>query len=184
MLGNKDNGSESSEVAYLLNRPLEVFEELDLLHSFLKDYCTHLVLSCMVCGLYEYQRLISNSCFPLWQGRVWDLEHWVSPLDPCVWFGEGPQIQARNGLFLLCGYNKPPISGQHSPMFHSCCSITHRLNAPPSPKPGDKIGCSQPSFKETFALVRITLISPGILKWHLCARMQVLSCISSLAVSY
>lgn len=104
----------------------------------------------MVCGLYEYQRLISNSCFPLWQGRVWDLEHWVSLSDPCVWFGEGPQIQARNGLFLLCGYNKPPISGQHSPMFHSCCSITHRLNAPPSPKPGDKIGCSQPCFQRDF----------------------------------
>lgn len=53
MLGNKDNGPESSEVADLLNGPLEVFEELDLLRTFLKNYCTHLVLFCMEHSLYE-----------------------------------------------------------------------------------------------------------------------------------
>jgi len=67
MSGNRGNGPQSSEVTDLLNGPLYMFgEELDLLHSFLKDCCTCPVLSCMAGSLYEYQRLIPNPCCPLW----------------------------------------------------------------------------------------------------------------------
>lgn len=133
-----------------MNGSLCVFvEELGLLYCFLEHYCTHPMLSCLLRSLYECQRLLTRA-FHCGK-RVYEIE---SILSPCQILVCGSVKDFKPNLEMdyssFCGYNKPPISGQHSLMFDSCCSIAHRLNAPSSQKAGGKIGCFQPCFQRDF----------------------------------
>lgn len=98
MSGNRGNGPESSEVADLSNEPLYVFgEELDLLHSFLKDCCTIQCCPAWHVVYVSIKDLFLTCTFHCGKG-VYEMQNFAELSDPCVWCSEGPQTQARDGL--------------------------------------------------------------------------------------